>query len=175
MTGWLISELAALTQTPPRTLRYYRVLRLLPSLAFRGTSTRYQRVHLLRVLAIQRLKADRVALIAIRHRLEGMSEDELLAFVSERGVTRALAEALELPTVVADAVASRESDFTHASVTAPGGESAPLRDEAVVREGWRDLRLLPGLELRISGDASPLAHRLVREIYEDYVAERRAG
>ena len=175
MTGWLISELAALTQTPPRTLRYYQSIRLLPSLAFRGTSTRYQRVHLLRVLAIQRLKAERVALIAIRQRLEGMSEDELLAFASERGVSRALAKALDLPSVVAVAVASRESDFTHPSVTPLGGESAPLQDEAVAREGWRDLRLLPGLELRVSQDASPLAHRLVREIYEVYVGERRAG
>ena len=173
--GWLVSELAALTETPPRTLRYYRELKLLTGLAFRGTSTRYQRVHLLRVLAIQRLKAERVPPAAIRQRLEGMSEDDLIAFVSERGVTRPVAEALELPAPANAALAYLEPDLTHAPFRAVSGESPPPQGEAVAREGWRDLRLLPGLELRVAGDASPLAHRLVREIYEHYVGERRAG
>ena len=159
VTGWLISELAALTETPPRTLRYYRALRLLPGLAFRGTSTRYQRVHLLRMLAIQRLKAERVALTAIRQRLDGVSEDELVAFVSESGVGRAVAEALELVPAAEAPLANGES----AQAGAPCIAIASTDD--IATECWRHVRLLPGLELRIAADAGPLAHHLAGEIY----------
>ena len=136
--GWIKSELAALTSTSPRTLRYYAELGLFPKVEFRGTVTRYQRVHVLRVLAIKHLKTDRLSLSMIRHRLDGMSESELAAFVSERGMPEAIAVALDLrPTA-----------------------SAPVA--SVATEGVR-VRLLPGLELRVSGDTEALLHRLIRE------------
>jgi len=159
VTGWLISELAALTQTPPRTLRYYRALRLLPGLSFRGTSTRYQRVHLLRLLAIQQLKAERVPLGTIRKRLDGMSEDELVTFVSESGVKREVAEALELLPAAEVQVANGESALADASLIAIAGA------DDIATEYWRHVRLLPGLELRVAADAGPLAHHFADEIY----------
>ena len=162
-TGWVVSEFAALTQLSPRTIRYYRVVKLLPALSFRGTSTRYQRVHLLRVLALQRLKAENVPLAAIRQRLEAMSEAELVAFVSEGGVTEAVARALGLPSPANAAVAPSESRV-----------EPPRQVEAVAAESWHRVHLVPGLELHVSGDAGPLAHRLVMEICAECMGDRRA-
>src|SRR5450432_3068800 len=77
-TGWLIAELAALSATPIRTLRYYVEQRLLRPSEFRGTATRYQRRELLRLFGILRLRSEtRLTLSEIRAQLDRQSEPEL--------------------------------------------------------------------------------------------------
>ena len=64
-TGWVMAELAALTGLRPRTIRYYVDHGVLERPEFRGTATRYQRTHLLRLLAIQRLRREGVPNLAV--------------------------------------------------------------------------------------------------------------
>ena len=52
--GWVIRELARMTETTVRTLRNYVTAGLITPLELRGTSTRYARRELLRLLAVLR-------------------------------------------------------------------------------------------------------------------------
>lgn len=54
--GWSISQLEALTSMTRRTIADYVRRGLLIAPDFRGTATRYQRVHLLRLVAIGLMK-----------------------------------------------------------------------------------------------------------------------
>jgi DNA-binding transcriptional MerR regulator len=157
-TGWVASELAALTQMSYWGIRYYLKRGLISRPPFRGTATRYQRSQLLRLLAIQRLRAERgVTLDEIRNRLDSMSEPELVALVSAGGLSEAQAAALE--------------------VSAPARLEHPLgpsRDGSDLSSGrWLSLPLLPGLELRFDPTASPLVQQLVRQIQADGTGERQ--
>ena len=81
-TGWVMAELAALTGLRPRTIRYYVDHGVLERAVFRGTAMRYQRPHLLRLLAIQRLRREGVPTLAvIKQRIDAAGEAELLEAV----------------------------------------------------------------------------------------------
>jgi DNA-binding transcriptional MerR regulator len=158
-TGWVLSELASLTGQRPRTIRYYVEQGLLEPPEFRGTATRYQRLHLLRLLAIERLRHEGVAsLAAIKQRLDSAGEAELLAAVCAGPPSAAVAVALELPAV-------------SAHVGAPGAQRAAALVQAVPGGGaselgtpLRRLVLLPGLELLLSEDASPAVRHVAAQI-----------
>src|SRR6188768_1816787 len=94
-TGWLIAELAALSGTPVRTLRYYVEQRLIQPSEFRGTATRYQRRELLRLFATLRLRSEtRLKLSEIRKRLDVLGERELESWLREQPLPPALVQAL---------------------------------------------------------------------------------
>jgi DNA-binding transcriptional MerR regulator len=158
-TGWVITELARLTQIPVRRLRYYVQIKLLQSSEFRGTATRYQRLELLRALGIQRLRAERASLLTIKQTLHALGERELEAWLRAGPLPPEAASALGLATDLASAPAinvSARADAMHAAV-APGSST------------WQRVTLLPGLELMIATDASPVVQRAARSICAEYV------
>ena len=81
-TGWVIGELAQMTQTTVRTLRNYVAAGLLTPLERRGTSTRYARRELLRLLAVQRARIEtKLTLAAIKRKLDAFAEEDLEAWL----------------------------------------------------------------------------------------------
>ncbi len=163
--GWQHSELAALAGIGLRAMRYYFERNLLPRPSFRGTATRYGRPHLLRVVAIQKLKRDgNLTLDAIRRRLGAMSADELERYATSGLVAGPLATALGV--VVHETAAMAVSPEAEPPPVAPTEESAT---RPVALESWNRVTLLPGLELLVKADASPLVRRLVEQIHQQCI------
>lgn len=153
-TGWLLAELAALTEIPITTVRHYVVHRLLRPGEFRGTLTRYQRRELLRLVAIRRLKAEQdLTLDEIRRKFEELGEASLEEWIRSGPLSPTVAAALgiELPPVV--------------PVTA--GTVGAFASSAI--EHWQRITLLPGLELMLRSDAKPAAVSAAQRICEEYV------
>jgi DNA-binding transcriptional MerR regulator len=93
--GWLKSELAKLAHVAPTTIAKYVKAGLLPSAEFRGTATRYTRVHLLRLLAIRYLRAEGLMpLQRIKNLLARMTAEQLEMLVVSRTKAPALLAAL---------------------------------------------------------------------------------
>lgn len=81
-TGFAITELAALTDIPVRTIRYYIAQGLLPSPGREGPSTRYDEAFLARLQLINQLRAAHLPLAEIRKRLATLTDDEAMALVA---------------------------------------------------------------------------------------------
>src|SRR5262249_11557174 len=135
-TGLLARELAAQVGVTIRTIRYYVAQKLLPRPQLRGTQTRYSREHLLRLLAIQAMQRDGLRLPAIRAKLNACDAAALEQYAPK-------------PTV-----AERSAAGTDAAVTlfAPAART-------YASETWERIALLPGLELFVRADASPLVRQ----------------
>ncbi len=96
-TGWVITELAALTGQSPRTIRYYLQQGVLSRPPFFGTATRYGREHLLRLLGVERLKREGLRkLSVIKQRLDAAGDAELLAAVAAQPPSAAVTAASSL-------------------------------------------------------------------------------
>lgn len=90
--GWLLGELARLTELPETTVRYYLLRRVIEPIEVRGTATRYERYNLLRLLGILRLKVEEHSTLEEKKRkLAAMGQQEL-----ERWERIALLPGLEL-------------------------------------------------------------------------------
>jgi DNA-binding transcriptional MerR regulator len=164
-TGWLIAELAALSETPIRTLRYYVEQRLLRPSEFRGTATRYQRSELLRLFAILSLRSEtKLSLSQIRAQLDAASDPQLEAWLLTR----------PLPPTVAALLGKGAPDATTAQ-RMTGATSASAASEGALEhslvETWQRLRLAPGLELLLRSDASPEVRGAAQRICADYLAK----
>ena len=97
-TGWLRSELARLLRVSPPTIAKYIRGGLLPRAQFRGSATRYQRVHVLRLLAVRHLRADGVVeLVKIKAVLSRMTAEQLEAWVLSRPNSPEMIRALQVP------------------------------------------------------------------------------
>jgi DNA-binding transcriptional MerR regulator len=80
---WTISELAALADVTPRTIRYYTAEGLLPQPETRGKYAVYSENHLQRLRLIARLKADYLPLHEIRARLEQLTPEQVQELLRE--------------------------------------------------------------------------------------------
>jgi DNA-binding transcriptional MerR regulator len=162
--GWLIAELARLTQLPVRRIRYYLEHRLIEPIEFRGTATRYQRRELLRVLGIARLRAETGANLAeIRRKLDGLGDRDLEAWLRTQPLPLAAAAALGF--------ASPPGAQTSPSANGSSAPAPVLKDRVgVAKNGstWQRVSLLPGLELMIAADASPAVLSAANQICEVY-------
>lgn len=148
-TGWSRRDLARLTGVSMRTIRLYLQRRVLPSAPFRGSATRYQREHLIALLAIQRLRAQHGRdLDALRARVAALAPAELEALAVE-GLT---------PGPLADALGVQPQP--HPAASAP---TTSLRSNL---PKWHRLELALGLELHVRDDASPQVMDLARRVYE---------
>jgi hypothetical protein len=148
-TGWSRRELALLTGISLRTIRLYQQRRVLPSVPFRGSATRYQREHLLALLAIKRLRATQPGeLDDTRARLAAFTPAELESFATEGLAPGPLADALGV-----------QPQPQPATVASP---QTPL----VNLPSWKRLELALGLELHVREDVSPQVLDLARRVYE---------
>ncbi len=120
---------------------------MLPSVSFRGSATRYQREHLLALLAIQRLRATHGRdLDDIRARLAAFTPAELETVAAQDLAPGPLADALGLQPRPAPA--------------------APAQPPLVNIPRWQRLELALGLELHLREDASAQVIELSRRVYE---------
>jgi DNA-binding transcriptional MerR regulator len=79
-----LTELADLAGVTPRTVRYYLGQGLLPAVGQTGPGNKYAPGHLTRLRLIRRLQAEHLPLAEIRHRLDGLAEDEIRDLAASR-------------------------------------------------------------------------------------------
>lgn len=154
--GWLIKDVAAMTEVPARTIRSFVEKGLIGQPSFFGTQTRYSRDFVVRVLVIKALRARRLRADALERAYRAMSAAELDALAA---------------TVAKDA-ASTALGFA-AKPSAPE-EREPWQDHAASGEWWFRVQVLKGLEITIGKDASPLARRLARQFITDCIGAEPA-
>lgn len=81
-SGWSVQDLAKLTGVTVRAIRGYLTAGFLESPPFRGTWTRYERGHVLRLAALRRCRADGARTLAeVRARISTMTEADLIAWI----------------------------------------------------------------------------------------------
>ena len=172
--GWLLGELARLTELPETTIRYYLQLRIIEPIEIRGTVTRYGRRCLLRVLGIMRLKGEEDSTIAEKKRkLDAMGQAQLERWLCSGSLPHAAAVALGFDSVLAAppllalaAPAVESSATAHSAVLTP---TPPARECARTgAECWERIELLPGLDLVVRADAREPARLIARQICEVY-------
>ncbi|MGC4089644.1 MAG: hypothetical protein QM756_17500 [Polyangiaceae bacterium] len=151
-----MSDLTAITI---RTLRNYIVAGIIRPIEFRGTATRYARRDFLRLLRLLRMHttAHKLRLSEIKQKLDALSDAELEAWV--------ITQPLGPRTAAALGVVPQTAAFP-ATASAPGASGI----QGVAAETWQRFRLLPGLELSLSNDASAAVRGIAQRIYDDYVA-----
>jgi DNA-binding transcriptional MerR regulator len=151
--GWLLTELAQLTELSETTIRYYVQQRLIRPIERRGTATRYERRELLRLLGFKRLKVDDKTTLAEKKRqLESMGDEKLEQWLQSGPLPLAAATALGFD------VAPAQSALDPFAETAPAGV-----------EVWQRVALLPGLELMLRADAKGAARLAAQRIIDEYV------
>lgn len=156
-SGFTLRQLAGLVGFTPRLVRLYLQQGVLPRPPFKGSATRYDRVHLLWLCGIWRLRAmERLPLAKIRKRLEAMSSTELETFATEHLSRGPIADALG----VSRAPAQVDSP--------PPALSGALAGSGALSQfpRWARIELALGIELHVRSDASPSAIDLARRIRE---------
>jgi DNA-binding transcriptional MerR regulator len=144
-SGWSLRVLAALSGVAKRTIQNYLQRNVMGRPRFMGPATRYQRAHLVSLLAIRRLRAtEKLALDAIRTRLASFSELNLEAFATQDVPAGALADALGI-------------------ATPPNAIEIRTRP-ALNLPRWARVDLALGLELHVCDDASARVVDLARRI-----------
>ncbi len=166
--GWLIGELAALVGATPRALRHYVECGVLPAPVFRGKATRYQRVHLLRLVALLHWRAtEELPLSQARERLDAVASNQLEGYVWSLPLRDELLTLLHQrdpwgrSAPPADLANRKPLPAPHVPPPTPRVETSPAGSSL-----WRRLPLLPGLELHLDTNASPVARDLAREVQE---------
>lgn len=151
--GWLLAELAQLTELSETTIRYYVQQRLIRPIERRGTATRYERRELLRLLGLTRLKHEGKSTLAEKKRkLESMGDERMETWLRSGPVPAAAAAALGFNT-------STTSTATKDTIEL-GQAGAEL---------WQRIALLPGLELMLRTDAKAAVRIVAQQILDEYV------
>jgi DNA-binding transcriptional MerR regulator len=150
-TGWTVQHLASLVGVAPTTIRLYVKSGVVPHPAFKGSATRYERSHLLRLAAARRMmQTGKWTLAGVYTELQKASAAQLESFVIEGSPSQALATALGI------------------ALAPQGVGSASAKVAGQVIAGgiprWAHLELALGIELHVRDDASPQARDLARRI-----------
>lgn len=156
--GWLLAELAQLTELTETTIRYYVQQRLIRPIERRGTATRYERGELLRLLGLTRLKHEGKSTLAQKKRkLESMGDDQMEAWLRSGPVPPRAAAALGFNTPTTP----------NATPTTSNNGATELGQTGV--EHWQRIALLPGLELMLRADAKVPARTAAQQILDAFV------
>lgn len=151
--GWKLAELASLAEISPRTVTDYLAAGLLTPPEFRGPATRYQREHLLRLMAIREAKIDgHKRLKAVKLKLEGMGHRDVESWIAARRIPERARAALGLP--------------GSAPADAPGAETPATPP----MQHWKTLELMPGLELSLRTDSGPVVMKVANYLYHHVAA-----
>ncbi|AUX27500.1 hypothetical protein SOCEGT47_080910 [Sorangium cellulosum] len=141
--GYSAVELARAAGVSTGTIKHWIAEGLMDKPAFRARRTVYGREHLVRALAIKKLRDHNLLLPEIKRKLAGIPLEEL-------------AKEVLPPEPPASA--------------APG--AAERADAAEIGRAWRRVELMPGLELHVRADAGAVVHRMAAEIRDKYGCER---
>jgi DNA-binding transcriptional MerR regulator len=149
--GLSLQDLAALAGTTTRTVRFYMERGVIPPPKVRGPGTRYERAHLLRLVAARTLRAfESLGLDAIKKRLADATPEALEALVKRNLTPGRLATALGIAVGAPAALAP-----TGGAAVAVGAEKR-----------WSRLELAVGLELHLRDDASPVVRALAAKLWK---------
>ena len=165
-----LSELAAVAQVSPRTIRYYIAEGLLRSPGS-GPQARYDESHVKRIRVIKELQKHHLPLAEIRSRLRPLSDEEVGGLVEERQASVADTSALDY---VRQALASRspppppqfgvaEASFASAPGPLPN-EPLQAHGAAPDRSHWERISLDPDIELHIRRPLTRQHNRAVSRI-----------
>jgi len=136
--GWLLAELARLTDLPETTLRYYGAQKLIRPIQRRGTATRYGRNDLMLLLGLARLKSDETSTLADKKgKLEAMGAVELERWLREGPLPDPAAQALGL------------QNMSPSSVWSAAEATRGLSTQDARFEHWQRIPLLAGLDLML--------------------------
>ena len=141
-----VRDVMARTGVNPITLRSWIRRAIVPHGRGRARGTRYSEEHVLRILAVQSLRAKGLGLEQVANRVWRMSDEELAAF----------------------APASSNSATPPAPIAAKTPVAYPYRPLQ-----W--VPLIPGLTLLVDGECGELVTRLAQEIVERYAVHANAA
>jgi DNA-binding transcriptional MerR regulator len=155
--GFLVADVARLTNVPVRTLRDYVRRGLLHYSERRGTITRYPRSEVVRLLGALRLKRlNKGTWVEIKRRLDTMSPLDLEQWLVEQGLAPRVATELGIAPL--------------AKVPEPEPSARSMLSIERANAHWQRTELLPGLELLLSVSASPAVKRAAQRIIDEHVA-----
>ena len=178
-TDYSIADVAAVTETPVRTIRYYIAQGLLPSAGRTGPAARYDDAFVSRLRAIRRLQEAHLPLSIIQTTLDGLDEAGLREIVerpeqappdsASEYVRRLLGESTRLAASEQSAVyamAASESPPVTPSLrtTSPPGSSAEAAPPD--RSYWERVVLAPGIELHVRRPQGRGSTRRVERLVE---------
>jgi DNA-binding transcriptional MerR regulator len=159
--GLRMRELAALTGLSPRLITHYVAAGIIEAPEFHASDTRYQRVHLLRLLAVRPLKAQGLKLDQVRARLNGWGVPGLEDFLRTLPLSEAARQALGWAAQQTAAAAL----IAASPIAASPGAATPTQ-----AEHWQRIVILPGLELMLRGDVSPIVQEVASRVIETFRA-----
>jgi hypothetical protein len=190
---YAIKELAEVTRLTPRAIRGWIKAGILPPPEFRGSRTVYDQAHVMRILAIKRLRSDLWTIAEIRHWMSRATVEAIERVIrrADLVVPRPAAPAAAVAPVVGAAPpqpAPRPPAST-AAVTAPPAPASPPPASPAAATGpapaappaasptprqpppepsypaerWERVVLHPGLELHVRDE--PALRRLAQEIF----------
>ena len=154
-TGWLKKELIQLVPVAASTITTYIRKRLLPAPVFRGTATRYQRNHLVMLLAIRILRSNGVTeLASIKQRMDRLTAYELELWVKSQPIPKAAALALGASQTTSSVAAAPPPP---ANTNGSGSAAAPLTNAAGVQSGAVSAVAPPSTSTTVHSPQSPPA------------------
>jgi DNA-binding transcriptional MerR regulator len=186
-TAYSIADVAALTDTPVRTIRYYVAQGLLPSSRKTGPAARYDDAFVARLRAIHRLQEAHQPLSVIRATLDRLDEDEIRAIADRpaEGLPDSASEYVRrligrpVARATAEQLATYPSPPPASLPSAPAYRSSPLsRDFSSLdrerpaepaqrdRSYWERVVLAPGVELHVRRPQSRWSTRQVERLAE---------
>ena len=146
---YTITQLAQVTGVSSRTMRSWIKAGLVPAPVFRGSRTRYGRVHLLRVLAVKQLRAEFLTVPQIKRQLAAASVEDVERLAHRADTRHALGG-----TASPDAAAAVPATYH------------PPADPTYPAERWEKVVLLPGLEIHVRNE--PVLRRIAQEIFTHF-------
>jgi DNA-binding transcriptional MerR regulator len=181
-TDYSIADVAAVTDTPVRTIRYYIAQGLLPSAGRTGPAARYDDAFVARLRAIRRLQEAHLPLAVIQTTLQGLDEADLLEIVGppEQSPPDSASDYVRRLLAGEPAVAAGEqpANYRDAHLVASSRTPAAWPDlvehtaEPVQpdRSHWERIVLAPGIELHIRRPQSRWSSRQAERLVE-YAAQ----
>lgn len=159
-----IEDLAALTGTSVRTVRYYIAENLLPGPGARGKSAVYTEDHLLRLRLIRLLTERRTPLAEIRDMMARVSDEEIRALLAEEeSFTQTRSERADSPRAYISALLDQARAVREPMKPYTTSAPKPMKPYARHLEPqeptsgprpdrtseWRRVQIAPGVELHI--------------------------
>lgn len=172
---YTLTALADLAGVTPRTVRYYISQGLLAVDATPGPGPKYDDTHLARLRLIRRLQAEHLPLAEIRHRLEGLTSDDVIDLAGEppspaprdsaleyiRNLTQPSRRASEAP--AAAHASPPPAPLPRRSIEPPESAASfpPPSQPTTQRSQWERIEIAPDIELHIR---RPLTRAHARQV-----------
>jgi DNA-binding transcriptional MerR regulator len=157
-----------------RTIRTYIARGLLPRPVGHGLAAEYDEGHMVRAVAIGRMRAEGLHIADITERIAGWKTAQFKRFVAQTEPP-----APEPPPAAEPSPAPAEEVVRREALEDPRGRHEPVKRQPLVRDEiadsdlpdapcWRIYSLLTGIGLMVDVDAPPIVQRIAAEILTRY-------